>query len=69
MSNTRGTPKNLLGAIDNARAEDWAALEDRAGIFEAHIIDFLSQKFGTAMLENPEHEQVLRDLWNKITKR
>jgi len=62
MGNKNGTPKNLKGAIKNGLSE---------ANLQAHIRDFLAQRFGVAMMD-PEISDAmvlkLKALFESIVK-
>lgn len=70
MANDMGTPKTLEEAIRNALCiGPLAGVEQR--VYQ-HVRDFLSQKFGTAYLENHSEQEVvgiLSSLFDKIVKK
>lgn len=69
---TDGTPKTLKDAIANGleTAKTVGMMEDEAKDLSEevspHIMDFLAQKFGAAMMDNPDAEVVLKKLFDKI---
>jgi hypothetical protein len=67
----KGTPTTLKQAIDNGLSHvalgDSRESELMAKIIEAHVIDYLAQSFGAAMLAAQGTEvQVIHELWSKI---
>ena len=58
-----GTPKTLIAAIKNANEDGHTEYE-----VKKHVKDFLSQHFSVAMMKNPEAEEALMELFNRITK-
>lgn len=65
MSNTKGTPKTLDEAIENAICiGPLSELQER---MYHHVRDFLAQKFGIAMLDQDELQ--LEILFEAITRR
>lgn len=62
-----GTPKMLLGAIQNGLEEcESKSHEEHDMIIRSHVRDFLAQKFSTAMLRHPSSGRVLSELFKKI---
>ena len=64
----KGTPKTMEEAITNAICI--GPVRETPQRLRSHIRDFLSQKFGVALLnasESPEAEKILNDLWTQIT--
>jgi hypothetical protein len=71
MSTTKGTPKTLAQAIHNGledRARVAPGLCDSTDVAALHVRDFIAQKFSTAILQNPEAEKVLQELFEVIVK-
>ncbi len=64
---SQGTPKFLEDAINNALCI--GPLKDTVPKLRNHIADFLSQKFGAEILNHPEHEELLMELFHKCTER
>ena len=62
----RGTPKTLAAAIRLGIMI--GPMKDITQRSELVLKDFLSQKFGAAVLEHPEAEDILMKLFNEITK-
>lgn len=66
-----GTPKTLRQAIINGlkQAQEQKLTDDsvEAEIIRAHVIDFLAQRFGAAMMNVADAED-LKDLYAKIIK-
>lgn len=71
---SKGTPKNLSGAIENA-IEEFGGVDNRSldlqKLIRLHVKDFLGQRFMVAMLkaERGEFEPIngLRHLYESIT--
>ena len=64
-----GTPTSLIQAIYNAQIEfEKHPQISIKPVIEAHIIDYLSQKFSIAMFKTKD-DQVIKDLWFQITGR
>lgn len=70
-----GTPNSLAHAIDNAFDEiegyckEARFSESDTYIVCAHVRDFLAQRFGAVMLDNPECETILKVLYHSITRK
>jgi hypothetical protein len=64
-----GTPKTLIGAIDNGLEGVTRARSSIAENVRVDVKDFLSQKFTVAINRDhsPEKEKYLMDLWRAIT--
>lgn len=64
-----GTPKTLEQAIKNgllqAESQGFEKQGEIVEIIRAHIIDYLAQKFGAAMLQ-VEDSRLIEDLFKKI---
>jgi hypothetical protein len=60
-----GTPKSLNEAVQNALMV--GPMNEAPERVVAHVRDFLAQRFGAAMLERPESQSVLDELWETIT--
>lgn len=62
-----GTPKSLKEAISTALETDKLITKEEekllTRIIEIYVLDFLSQKFGAAMISENNN---LEDLWKKI---
>lgn len=54
-----GTPKTLHEAIENGKAEAGEIAPNSSGAIEAHVLDFLRQKFGAAYLTLADNPQAL----------
>lgn len=66
MKPTQGTPKTLFEAIENAVREiEGSTTHPGIGVIEAHVRDFLGQRFTAAMMGN----KTLTDLWASIIER
>lgn len=63
--NKMGTPTTLKEAVAQALSKV-VRLEDAPALVEARVLDFLSQRFGTAMLKHEEMETELHELFNSI---
>lgn len=61
-----GTPKDLDAAIMDVFTTFMSSGPDQS---HAVLKDFLAQRFGAAMLEHPECENVLKELFDGIVKR
>jgi hypothetical protein len=63
----KGTPKNLREAIENGVF--YQPVGGQGELIEPHVIDYLAQKFGAAMLgtDSLETKKALQLLWEKIT--
>lgn len=70
MRTNIGTPKTLTEAIENADIDSTGFVRNFESDFRIsiknHVVDFLSQKFGAAILNYPDCEQVLMQLFNDI---
>lgn len=69
----KGTPQTLRDACRDGHLA-WLAninppSESASAIIERHVVDYLSQKFTCALMDNEESEKVLEDLWFHITGR
>lgn len=67
----RGTPKSLSEAIKNGLADARISTANDSGldeveIIKAHVVDYLSQRFCTAMIKTMTTE--IESLWNEIKK-
>lgn len=62
-----GTPKKLIEAIESG-LDKGTGTSELPDIIAQQIIDFLSQKFCASMLENPESEEILSNLFKKIKR-
>lgn len=62
-----GTPKTLEQAIKNGllQAESQGLQKEVVEVVYAHIVDYLAQKFGAAIL-SVEDPRLLEDLFKKI---
>ncbi len=64
------TPKTLTEALQNGVGARLGTVhEDFLKTIEVHVIDFLAQRFGCAMLEagdNLEQTRILAELWRSI---
>ncbi len=71
MSHVDGTPKSLEEAVERVLALSQSILSanDNAETAQSIIQDFLAQRFGVAMLQNPEIGASLDELFKNITRR
>lgn len=66
----QGTPKTLAQAIANALdAAEIPSGSGKRAVIAAHLVDFLAQRFGAALLESPEAEAAIQKLWKQINEK
>lgn len=63
----KGTPKTLIEAIDSGLDAALVSGEYLTVGATKHVKDYLSQAFCAAMISNPECEDILKTLFNKVT--
>ncbi len=65
----RGTPKSLGEAIRTIFLAHYVHSTSQVhAVAEAIIKDFLAQRFGAAMLNHPECEDILKELYEEIVR-
>jgi hypothetical protein len=63
----KGSSKTLREAIDNGFTDYYMTSNDPNRMIEKHIKEFMGQHFQYLILKNPEAQDVLNQLWARLT--